>query len=149
MGVVAIRDKRLLTALKQIAEREDISVEEVARVAVYRYVRQVEREKIHAETEAFWAMYPQLLDRYSGQYVAVHEGKVVDTGPDLGALYQRVRECYGDTPVLLTQVLPDSTRELMFRSPQLEPMTTVGVQAQVHSKTDLRLHSDTTNCVGM
>jgi len=122
MGVVAIRDERLLTALKQIAEREKTSVEEVAHVAVYRYVRQAEREKIHAETEAFWAMYPQLLERYSGQYVAVHEGKVVDTGPDLAELYQRVRECYGDTPVLLTKVLPDSTRELVFRSPRLEPI---------------------------
>ncbi len=107
-------------------------MEKVARVAVYCYVRQVEWEKIHAETKTFWAMYPQLLDRYPGQYIAVHEGKIVDTGPDLGTLYQRVRERYGDTPVLLTQVLPDSTRELMFRSPRLEPMATVGVHAQVY-----------------
>lgn len=122
MGVVAIRDKRLLTALEQIAEREQISVEEAARIAVYRYVREIDRAKIHAETEAFWAMYPQLLERYPGQYVAVHEGKVVDSGPDLGTLYQRVRECYGDTAVLLTQVTSEPVRELVFRSPRLEPM---------------------------
>jgi len=122
MGVVAIRDERLLTALEQIAEREQISVEEAAHIAVYRYVREIERAKIHTETKALWAMYPQLLERYLGQYVAVHEGKVVDSGPDLGTLYQRVRECYGDTPVLLAQVTSEPVRELVFRSPRLEPI---------------------------
>ena len=122
MGVVAIRDKRLLTALKQVAKREQISIEEAAHIAVYRYVRDVERKKIHAETEAFWAMYPQLLERYPGQYVAVHEGKVVDSGPDIGALYQRVRKCYGDMPILLAQVTSEPVRELVFRSPRLEPI---------------------------
>ncbi len=120
MGVIAIRDKRLVTALEQIAEQEQTSVEEVARAAVYRYVREIEREKIRAETEAFWAIHSQLLDDYSGQYIAMHEGKVVDNGVDLGALYQRVRERYGDTPILLTQVTDDPVRELTFRSPRLE-----------------------------
>lgn len=122
MGVIAIRDQRLVTALKQVARREQISVEEAARTAVYRYVREAERAKIHAETKAFWAMYPHLLERYRGQYVAVHECKVVDSGPDIKTLYQQVRERYGDTPVLLAQVTPEPVRELVFRSPRLEPI---------------------------
>jgi len=122
MGVVAIRDKRLVTALENVAEQEEISVEEAAHIAVYRYIREIERAKIHAETEAFWKMHPDLVKDYLGQYVAVHEGKVVDNGSDLGALHQRVRDCYGDTAILLAQVTPQPVRELVFRSPSLEPI---------------------------
>ena len=122
MNIVAIRDKRLLTALEHVAERDQITVEEAAHIAVYRYIRDIERAKIHTETEALWAMYPQLLEQYTGQYVAVHEGKVVDSGTDLETLYQRVHERYGDTPVLLAKVTPKPVRELVFRSPRLEPV---------------------------
>ncbi|MBL7063613.1 MAG: hypothetical protein ISS49_05310 [Anaerolineae bacterium] len=122
MGVIAIHDQRLVTALRQVARQKQVSVEKAAHTAVYRYVRKAERAKIRAETKAFWAMYPQLLEQYLGQYVAIHEGKVVDNGLDVGTLYQRVHERYDNTPVLLAQVTPEPVRELMFRSPRLEPI---------------------------
>jgi hypothetical protein len=122
MRVLEISDERLVIALKQIAEQEQISLQEAAQTAIRRYVREMERAKIHAETEAFWAMYPQLLEHYLDQYIAVHNGKVVDSGPDLGTLYQRLRERYGETPVLMVQVKSKPVRELVFRSPRLEPV---------------------------
>ena len=38
--------------------------------------------KWQQEYEAFQRLRPQLLTQYPGQYVVIHDGKVVDHGPD-------------------------------------------------------------------
>ena len=40
--------------------------------------------------------YPQLRANYPDQYVAVLDGKVVDSGPDAKTLSQRLRQAYGE-----------------------------------------------------
>jgi hypothetical protein len=78
------------------------------------------RRKIEAESSAFEAMKPQLLGKYAGQYVAIHNGKLIDHDPDLRTLHLRVYKKHGRTPVLLKQVLAGPERELTIRSPRLE-----------------------------
>ncbi len=88
--------------------------------AIQAYLMQMRREKIEAETDAFNAQYEKLRENYSGYYVAVHQGKVIDHDLDLRTLHLRVYEQVGRTPVLLKQVTNEPERELTFRSPRLE-----------------------------
>ena len=62
----------------------------------------------------------QLLAQYAGQYIAMHQGNVVDHDLNLRALHLRVFENLGHKPVLLKQVTTEPERELVFRSPRFE-----------------------------
>lgn len=51
------------------------------------------------ERHAFLQMLPQLLQTHRGQYVAVYQGSLVDTGPDKIVLALRVYERFGYVPI--------------------------------------------------
>ena len=65
-------------------------------------------------------MYPQLGERYLGQFVAVHNGQIVDADVDFEALFLRIQERFEDTPVLIRLVSTTPTLELRASSPRLE-----------------------------
>jgi predicted transcriptional regulator len=112
---------QLAERLSQVAEQDTTTLEELVNTAVREYVDVMARRKIHAESKAFQARHAELLQRYLGEYVAVHKGNVVDHDKDLSALHQRVRRRYGrHTPVLLRQVTEQAEMEFAFRSPRLE-----------------------------
>jgi hypothetical protein len=78
-----------------------------------------ERAAMLRENAAFRQMHADLLRQYSGEYVAILQGKVIDHDQDLPALLQRRRHNYPGLTVLIRQVLPESERILHFRSPRL------------------------------
>ena len=84
--------------------------------ALRTYLAQFQREKIRAETEAFDQQIRNLLAQYPEQYVAVHNGQVIDHDQNLRTLHLRVFEQLGHTPVLLKKVTDKPDRELVFRS---------------------------------
>jgi hypothetical protein len=51
------------------------------------------------EHQAFLRLLPQLLTTHRGQYVAVHEGQVIDSDTDDIALIQRVHARIGYVPI--------------------------------------------------
>src|SRR5262245_7754630 len=68
-----------------------------------------ELSKGEREYQAFLRLLPQLLTTHRGQYVAIHEGKVVDCGPSDIDLIQRVHARIGYIPIhvgLVTDPLP-------------------------------------------
>jgi hypothetical protein len=68
-----------------------------------------ELPKGEREYQAFLRLVPQLLATHRGKYVAVHEGKVVDSDTDDLALVQRVHARVGYVPIhvgLVTDPLP-------------------------------------------
>lgn len=81
--------------------------------------KRIEREKIHQESEAFIAQHNELLKTKKGQYVALHEGKVVDHDQDGRVLYVRIRNKYGRTPILIRQVTEQNQRVLIFREDEI------------------------------
>jgi len=83
------------------------------------YLNTLRREKIEAETKAF-EQQKDALTKYRGEYVAVHNGNIVDHDSDLRTLHLRVFERFGHTPVLLKQVTTEPEQDLIFRSPKLE-----------------------------
>lgn len=78
------------------------------------------RAKIHAEAEAWRALPDTVRRRYPGEFVAVHEGQVIDHDPDRVTLHLRVRGRLGDVPVLITPADPPASREFQMLSPRLE-----------------------------
>lgn len=56
------------------------------------------------QREAFFRLPQVERDRYSGQFVACHEGQIVDHDPDVEALTQRFFRTYGNVPVYITKV---------------------------------------------
>jgi len=56
-------------------------------------------DKWEREYQAFLRLKPRLLEDYDGQYVAVHEGQVVDSGHDQIELAMRVYSKHGYCPV--------------------------------------------------
>jgi glutamyl-tRNA reductase len=110
----------LVEQIESLAETAEVNAELLVEKAVRAYLLQLQREKIQAETEAFNEQREKLLSKYMGQYIAMHQGKVVDHDPDLRTLHLRVFERLGHTPVLLKRVSDEPKRELIFRSPRLE-----------------------------
>lgn len=99
---------------------DEESAQQIVEKAVRAYLARLRQEKIRRETEAFQAQYQTLLTDYAGQYVALHEGRVIDHDPDLRALHLRVFEKVGHTPVLLKLVTAEPERAMVFRSPRQE-----------------------------
>jgi glutamyl-tRNA reductase len=110
----------LVEQLEQVAVQRSVEAEELIEAAVRAYLRQMERETIKAEAEAFRSMHGTLAEKYLGQYVAIHGGKVVDSDEDFQALHRRIRQRFGRQPVLLRQVETEPERVLTFRSPRLQ-----------------------------
>jgi hypothetical protein len=66
-------------------------------------------------------MHNQLVTQYLDQYVAIHNGELIDHDADLLALRRRIRKRFGRMPILLRQVAPDGKLpEIVVRSPRIE-----------------------------
>ncbi len=101
-------------------DETQLDTEAIVDKALRFYLTQLRRDKIRVESEAFERQRAALLAQYRGEYVALHEGKVIEHGSDLRALHLRVFARLGHTPVLLKQVTDKPEGELIFRSPRFE-----------------------------
>ncbi|MCB0191006.1 MAG: hypothetical protein KDJ65_03605 [Anaerolineae bacterium] len=111
---------QLLAELEQVATEQAVNPEQLLEDAVRTYLRQLEREKIKVEAEAFRKLHPQLIKLYRDQFVAVHNGTVVDYDQDFQTLHKRVRQRFGRQAILLRRVTSEPERTLVMRSPRLE-----------------------------
>ena len=59
------------------------------------------------EIEAFHRLHPTLLEKFTGEYVAVFEEEVVDHDVDLAALLQRIDKRFPNDFVLIRPVRQD------------------------------------------
>jgi hypothetical protein len=62
------------------------------------------KEPFEAEAEAFRRKLPQLLDRYEGEFVALHEGRVLGHGANDEDLARRMYDRLGDVPFYIARV---------------------------------------------
>jgi hypothetical protein len=85
---------------------EKIRMEQQAlqETAAYREARAAKGAKFRREQEAFRKLLPELLQTHRGQYVAIHEGQVVGSGPDQIELADRAYDRFGYIPILVTLV---------------------------------------------
>lgn len=65
-----------------------------------------------AEVAAFERLKPELLKRYPGRAVAIHQGQVVEVGDDKMDVLERVRRRLGDVRCYVEWVEPDVPRRM-------------------------------------
>lgn len=111
---------RLLEQIRWVARWQKISTDELASRAVSNYLDQLEWEKLQTELEAFHLQLSDLVMQFPNEYVAIHEGRVIDHDTDLRTLHSRVYAQMGSVPVLLQRVTEAPTPEILVRGPRLE-----------------------------
>jgi len=72
------------------------------------------------EQEAFLRLRPLLLRTHRGQFVAIHEGRLVDSGEDEIALGLRVYAKFGYVPIYVGQVTDEPHRVVRIPTPRLK-----------------------------
>jgi len=127
----------LYAALEREARQRNQSIEELVEAAVTNLLTTstsseppsqpsstktgaARRAKIHVEAEAWRSMPEAERSQYHGQFVAIHQGQVIDHDPDRLKLYRRVRRQWADTPVLMTPADASHPREFRMLSPRLD-----------------------------
>lgn len=108
----------LASQLAYLAHIRATSAEALAETVVRAFLQQEAEHLIAQEAAAFKLMHADLLVRYPGQYVAVHQGQVIDHDNDQLALYERVEPQYPDVPILIRQVQPQVEVVYTVRSPR-------------------------------
>lgn len=81
------------------------------------------RSAMLLEIEAFRSLHPRLVDHYTGQYVAIFRGQLVDHDNDPVELLKRVKEKFPGQTVLRRKVDANPDPVLQFRSPRFKPNT--------------------------
>lgn len=122
--MIAVQRPALIERIRHIARETNRDTTQVVETAVQAYLDQLEREKIHEETEAFWGMQAELIAKYPGQFVAMHRGQVVDHDADVVSLELRVAERLGEIAVLIAPVTGKPRRDLSTVSFCLDPPET-------------------------
>ncbi len=77
-------------------------------------------DKIRREARVWRALPDATHRRYGSDFVAVHNGEVLDHDGDRVALHQRIRRRFGDIPILITPAQAPAPREFTVRGPRLE-----------------------------
>ncbi len=118
MTTIALRPN-LAEQLRTEAERRRTDVEKLVNDWLEDDLWEQRMKKIHEEAERYRAQHAQLRLQYADKVIAMHDGEVVDSGEDLPEVYRRIRERFGDEPVLITRVGVEAIETYTIRSPRL------------------------------
>jgi hypothetical protein len=75
-------------------------------------------DKWRREQRAFHVLLPGLLRTSPGQFVAVHEGQVVESGEDKLAVARRAYERFGYVPIFVSRVVAGPLTPVRVPSPR-------------------------------
>lgn len=121
--MLTLQKPELVERLAQVATIQGATTEELLNQAVSEYLDKLAYQKIEAESAAFEKLHPELVTKFLGEYVAIHEGTVVDHDSDVRTLHLRMRKQFGRIPVLLRQITHHAEQQdLVFRSPKWKPV---------------------------
>lgn len=127
----------LLARLRQTAQQDGLSLPLLFEQMLDTYLRSRQQSKpengaeqgddpqasetfdpMDREVAAFRQLHVSLLKHYRGEYVAIHQGQLVDHDSDKVALLERIEKTYPDEFVLIRPVQEQPEREFYFRSPR-------------------------------
>jgi len=103
MPTIAV-EPDLYNRIEQVALEHQANVDEILSQAIRRYLWELDRRKISEESRIYREQHAGLKEKYLGQYIAMHEGQVVDHDLDFQTLRRRIRRQYDHTPVMITLV---------------------------------------------
>lgn len=105
-----IIEPQLYSRVEQAADEHTIGIDRILTDALRRYLWILDRRKISEESQVFQQHHVEMKAQYLGQYIAMHDGQVVDHDSDSVALRQRVRQQFRHTPVMIIRVEEDTER---------------------------------------
>ncbi len=76
-------------------------------------------DKWRREQEAFHRLLPDFRTSHRGQFVAIHEGRVVESGEDKLEVGRRAYEQFGYVPIFVSQVVETPVIPVRVPSPRL------------------------------
>lgn len=117
MMPITIRDD-LIESIEKLAREQGTDVETLVNEWVERQLALAREQKIREESARFRSQHSALQMAYPGEYVAMRNGAVLDHGADVKQLYARIRERFGDEPVLVAPVTDSPTPVYQMRSPR-------------------------------
>lgn len=120
--MIGLQDTGLIERVRQQAFIHHRDEAQLISEAVEQYLAQLEYAKIDAETEAFNAMLHDLEATYPRQFVAIHQGRLIDHDSDVVSLERRVRAQLGHVAVLVAPVAEE--KDLFFISSRMEHFNT-------------------------
>jgi Arc/MetJ family transcription regulator len=97
-------EPQLYSRVEQAADGHKIGIDRILTDAIRRYLWELHRRKISEESQVYQQRHAELKAQYLGQYIAMHDGQVVDHDSDSVALRQRVRQQFRHTPMMITLV---------------------------------------------
>jgi len=119
MPTVAV-ELELYRRVEEAALEQEASVSEVLAEAVQRYLWELDRHKISEESKIYRQRHAELKAQYLDQYIAMHNGQVVDHDTDFQTLRQRIRQRFERTPVMITLVDDVAERPLVRHGFRME-----------------------------
>lgn len=112
---------RLVNPLQVLADQQQSSIETIVEDLVTEYLRKQRHQQLMEEMLRYQDQHAQLLAQYRGQFVGMLEGQVLDSDSDGGQLYARLRQQYGDTPILIVEVGEHPDQEFKRLSRRVTP----------------------------
>jgi hypothetical protein len=106
----------LQAKLEQFALFFNKPLEQIVAEAISERLETLYAEKLQAEIAVFTQLHPTLKETHFGQFVAIHEGNLVDSDADFETLFLRVQARYGDLAILMRQVSDSPEKVIYFRS---------------------------------
>ena len=117
MTNIAIRDD-IIRSIEKFAQEQGTNTEALVNEWLQWQLALKREQRIREEAARYRAQHSVLFPVYAGQYIAMLNGELLDHDPELGPLYHRIRERYGDAPVLMTPVTPEPMPVANMRSPR-------------------------------
>ena len=108
-------EPQLFSRVEQAADEHKIGMDRILTDALRRYLWELDRRKISEESQVYQQRHAELKAQYLGQYIAMHNGQVVDHDMDVTVLRQRVRQRFGRRPVMVTLVEEVAERPIIRR----------------------------------
>ena len=117
MGII-LEETTLVNELEQIATQEQTPASDLVAQAVRQYLAEYRQKRLMLESKAWYALPAAERLAYEGQFVAVLDGRIIDSDNEQMTLYLRVRDKYGKRPVLIIQGGDQPVPVYHIRSPQ-------------------------------
>ena len=113
MSAIDVRHE-LIKPLQQLANERGETVNTIVEHLIADFLREQRHRYLLDEMDRFRSRHDELWSQYEGQFIAMRDGELLDSDADGGRLYARLRERYGDLPVLIVEVT-DEPEQLFTR----------------------------------
>jgi len=122
MTQIAVRAD-IARSIEKLAHEQGTDAEALVNKWLQWQLALAREQRIREEAARYRAQHSALFPVYAGQYIAMLNGELLDHDAEIGPLYQRMRERFGDEPVLITPVTAEPLPVLNMRSPRLADPT--------------------------